>query len=115
MKMGTTLILLAAVLATGGCGSSDAPTAMSTALPAASSSPRTASPSPTAGTPEPTPAPRLASTSEEASEAPPDAISIDMGAFGPPRFAPDQVMAKAGEVVFFLENVGDQYEGYHDP
>lgn len=37
-----------------------------------------------------------------------------MGVFGPPRFAPDQVTARSGEVVLFLENVGDQYEGYHD-
>lgn len=114
MTLRTTFILLAVVFATGGCGSSGAST-VTDAIPATvPPSSGAASASPPAPTPDPTPDPTLASTSEEASEAPPDAISIDMGVFGPPRFGPDQVTARAGEVVFFLENVGDQCEGYHD-
>lgn len=114
MKARIISILVALGPAMGGCGSAGTPSAISTDSPAASPSLSAALSSPPAGTPKPTPAPTLVSTSEKASQAPPDAVSIDMGAFGPPRFTPDQVTAKAGEVVFFLKNVGDQYEGYHD-
>ncbi len=66
------------------------------------------------GTPGPTPGSTLASTAEDAAEAPQGAIAIEMGVFGPPRFRPDQVTASSGQVILFLENVGDRYEGYHD-
>lgn len=51
---------------------------------------------------EPTPDPTLASTTVEANEAPPGAISIVMAQYL--RFIPDAVTAKAGTVVFFLRN-----------
>jgi plastocyanin len=56
-------------------------------------------------TPAPTPSPTLASTTENASAAPAGAIPIQMTAVDAPRFKPDTVTAKAGTVVFFLENI----------
>ena len=106
----TRFVLVAVVLVTGGCGAPAAPTATVATSPTIPVSTGAASPSPVVETAAPT----LAATSEEASSAPPGAISVDMGAFGPPRYVPDQVTVRTGEVVFFLRNVGDRYEGFHD-
>lgn len=111
-RLGFKLMVLS--LAIGACDSSgvttQGPTPGQTTPPPASA----ASPSALEATPEPTPGLTLASTAEDAAEAPQGAIAIEMGAFGPPRFRPDQVTATAGQVVLFLDNVGDRYEGYHD-
>lgn len=101
-------------IAIGACNASGVtnqePTPGQSTLPPASA----ASPRALEGTPEPTPGLTLASKAEDAAEAPQGAIAIEMGVFGPPRFRPGQVTAKAGQVVLFLDNVGDRYEGYHD-
>ena len=54
------------------------------------------------------PLPTLPSTTEQASQAPPGAIPIKLATpNGQPRFEPDHVAAKAGTLVFFLDNVSD--------
>jgi uncharacterized cupredoxin-like copper-binding protein len=63
-------------------------------LPASSSAAETASPSPSA-------IPTLEATTEEAAEAPPGAITVTVGPG--PDFAPDDITAAAGTVVFFLD------------
>jgi plastocyanin len=93
-------MLVGVALAIGGCGAT-------TPSPTTSPSPSQAPISSLAGTPVLTPAATLVSTTEEASQAPAGAISIMMITLpnARPRFDPVEVAAKAGTVVFFLENI----------
>ena len=82
------------------------PPAASNLVPTTSPAP-TAAPSPTvtataSRAPAPTPIPTLPSTTKDTTVAPPGAISIKL-AREAPRFEPNQVTAKAGTVVFFLQ------------
>ena len=87
------VLLVAVTIAVGGCGSAGATTSTTS----------TVATSPTAA---PTAIPTLASTTEQASQAPTGSIPIKMALpNAEPRFEPDSVTAKAGTVVFFLENV----------
>lgn len=106
--------LMVLSLAIGACDSSGVTTPGSTPGQTTPPPASAASPSALEATPEPTPGLTLTSTAEETAEAPQGAIAIEVGAFGLPRFRPDQVTASAGQVVLFLDNVGDRYEGYHD-
>jgi plastocyanin len=91
-------LLVALAIAIGGCGAAGATTSTTTTSPTAASA--------VAPTPAPTAIPTLASTTEEASEAPAGAIPIIMSEPNAnPSYQPDHVTAKAGTVVFFLENV----------
>lgn len=101
----------AASLMTVAC-SSATPAASSLAGPTASGAVGTASTSsPTAGatataTTAPTPIPTLPSTTVAATVAPPGAIAITMsGLTEKPRFIPQDITARAGTVVFYLDNV----------
>jgi plastocyanin len=100
MKRSLSVLLVVATLALAGCGGAggtNAPTATtsSTALSATPS----ASPY--------VPVPTFASTTETTSTAPAGAIPITMtlNSDSAPRFQPEDVTAKAGTVVFFLDNV----------
>jgi plastocyanin len=117
MQRWHTFLVVAAALAIVGCGAAaQASSAISTS-PATSTVPTTqASPSlvtidatsDATSTPcpaAPTPLPSLASTTAKASDAPAGAIPIRMTATDGPRFEPAQITTKAGNVVFFLQNV----------
>ena len=100
------VLLVAVTISIAGCAAAGQTTSTS---PAAPTSPDGAlvscapTSNPTAG---PTPMPTLASTTVKASEAPAGAIPMKMTAVDEgPRFKPEHVTAKAGTVVFFLENV----------
>jgi plastocyanin len=100
-------LLIAVTLVIGGCGATGATTSTTSMTP---TSPSAVPVSPLVETSSPTPAPTaiptLASTTEEASEAPAGAIPIIMSEPNAnPSYQPDHVTAKAGTVVFFLENV----------
>jgi len=117
MSSRRTLFVVVLALDLGGCGqaatstSSSSPTATEST---AAASPNALSPSPSAATPVPTPEatplPTLASTSKVATTAPNGAIPVVMTAVGDsehskPVYQPDQLTAKAGTVIFFLQNV----------
>lgn len=120
MKRRVLVLLIAVSYAIGGCGSAGPVAATPAADQATVPSPMTASGSPLAGTAEPaaptkpTPAPTLASTMSEATQAPAGAISVAMGKSSPPRFFPDHLTSKAGEVVFFLTSVRSFFSDYHN-
>ena len=99
---------LSFTLAFGGCASAGAPASTGpTTTTSSSASPSSAPVSQSTGTSVPTPEPTLASTTEDASEAPAGAVPIKMIILpnAAPRFEPDDVSVKAGTVVFFLENI----------
>jgi plastocyanin len=115
-------VIVALALAIEGCGAaatSSSTSSPTTTLPSALPSPGAVSPSPsvltsappapTSTPPAPTPAPTLASTSTVATKAPKGAIPVVLTAIDPdhglPVFQPDNLTAKAGTVVFFLQNV----------
>lgn len=114
MNQRTTARLLALSIAVGGCSSS----AMTNSDPAPSQTmpPPTsaASRSPLVGAATSTPGPTLKTTTEVTTKAPPGAISIEMGVTTPPRYKPDQLTAKAGDVVFFLKNGKGVFRAHHD-
>jgi plastocyanin len=90
-------LLVAVTLAVGGCGAAGATTSTTSTV---ATSPTAAS------TAAPTAIPTLMSTTEKASEGLAGAIPIRMTATNAkPRFEPDNVTARAGTVVFFLENI----------
>lgn len=100
-------LLVAVMVAIGGCDAAGERTSTTTASPTTWAS-LNASVSPVAGTPGPTPAATLASTVERASQAPAGAVPIKMtvdSSTARPHFEPDRITAKAGTVVFFLENI----------
>jgi plastocyanin len=108
---------LVVVLALGieGCGTAaTSPSTATSTSTVASSSAVSASPSEAVQSATPistaTPLPALASTSVVASDAPKGAIPVVMTAVGDsehgkPVYQPDKITAKAGTVVFFLQNV----------
>ena len=100
-------LLVAVMVAIGGCNAAgdrtSTPTTPLTALASLNASAR-----PVAGTPGPKPAATLAVTIDRESQAPADAVLIKMivdSATARPHFEPDRITAKAGTVVFFLENI----------
>jgi plastocyanin len=97
LALAGTVALIAAACATAS-PSASTPAATMTPTPAVIAA---ASPSrPAAATPLPT----LASTTVDATVAPPGALSFTLTEDAGPRFHPDQATAKAGTVVFFLQN-----------
>ena len=113
-----TFVIVALALAVEGCGAAGTSTSTSSptaALGTTPASPSAVAPSPlvtasaTSAPPAPTPVPTLASTSKVATKAPKGAIPVVLTAIDPdhglPVFQPDKLTAKAGTVVFFLQNV----------
>ena len=112
-------VIVALAVAIEGCGGGAASTSTSsptTTVPLALPSPSAVSPSPSVATsvatsapPASTPVPTLASTSKVATKAPKGAIPVVMTVVDPdhglPVYQPNNLTAKAGTVVFFLENV----------
>ncbi len=101
-----TIALLVGILA--GCAGAPSPTVTSTPTPgstvAATSSATAVVPTATAAAA--TPRPTLVATTTEASEAPPDAVIVEMKVIsGNPLFEPTEITVKAGSVSFFLQDV----------
>ena len=94
-----TLVLIAGLaVAVSACASgSPAASSVATATSSATAAPTRA--------PTPTPIPTLPSTTVDATVAPSGAVTIKLTSEGAPRFKPDLVTAKAGQVVFFLQSV----------
>jgi plastocyanin len=109
------VLVVALALAIEGCGAaatSSSTSSPTTTPPSALPSPSAVSPSPSVATsapPAPTPVPTLTSTSRVATKAPKGAIPVVLTAIDPdhglPVYQPDKLTAKAGTVVFFLQNV----------
>lgn len=99
------LLALVAVVPAA-CGSAGGSTAAAaTPSPPVAVASATTRPTQTPMPARPTPAPSLASTTVPASSPAPGSIAIRMTTGLDLRFEPDTVSAKAGTVVFYLENV----------
>ncbi len=104
----TILACVTLALGAGACSSPSPASDTAGSTPAATTSmaaPSTEAAASPTQPPKPTPIPTLPTTSEDATEAPSGAISIQMKLESGPRFTPDQVTATAGTVVFFLQNM----------